>query len=152
MSPRVIRGCALVLLVAACAVARPGVDWARQVDGLRRKADRHIDKGELEDAKKVLDLVFELPRPEGAPTTVLLMDAHFAMGTVHLLAGKADLALRQADAGLALAPSGGQSVFVANLHALRGMSLEELGKPLDAVVDYETAIGVHKALFDEALR
>ena len=63
-----------------------------------------------------------------------------------------NLALRQADAGLALAPSGGQSVFVANLHALRGMSLEELGKPLDAVVDYETAIGVHKALFDEALR
>ena len=139
-------------LLAACAVARPGVDWAREVDGLRPKADPHIDKGELEDAKKVLDLVFELPRPEGSPTAVLLMDAPFETGTVQLLAGKTGLALRQADAGLALALAGEMSVFMANLHALRGMSLEELGKPLDAVVDYEMAIGVHKALFRKALK
>lgn len=142
-----------VVLAAGCAVSTPRTAlqaWAQSVNGLRDSADVHISRRNLPAAEADLRRIFSLSPPsEDAGVAQLLQDAHFALGSVMLLQGRFVDAIAEADAGLKL--TGEQSIFGANLHALRAMALEGQGKPLDALEDYQRALRIHAELFDAAL-
>lgn len=140
----------ILLLLAGCSVRPQVVGWAERVDALRRQADQQIAAGELGEAEATLRRILELPSPgEHTQAEQLVQDTRFALGGIELVRGDPTAALAQADQGLALGSA--RTVFRANLHALRAMSLEALGRPLEAVMDYGSAMAIHKALFDEAL-
>ena len=148
------RSLLVVLLALSCAVQRsePSAEgaWAAAVDRLRHSADASLEARRLDDAEAELRRLLALPAPAGLPRSgELLQDAHFALGRVLLLQRRFELALAEADVGLGLTPE--RTVFRANLHALRAMAWEALGRPTEAVADYEAALQIHKALFDEAL-
>ncbi len=146
---RVLLVALIATLLHSCGAAAPA--WVDRVDALRATADRQVEQARLADAEATLRRIFTLPTPHERPNAdALLRDAHFALGRVLLLQGRAAEALAEADAGLARGRAA--DVFTANLHALRAMSLEALGRELDALADYERAQVIHKALFDAALR
>ena len=139
---------------SGCAVKGVGpantASWAQQVARMRAHADKAVAAEDLATAEAVLRRIFVLPAPtDNARALQLLQDAHFALGSVLYLNGDHDGAAAEADQGLALTDE--PSVFSANLHALRAMSLEAGGRELDALDDYEKALVIHKQLFNEML-
>lgn len=152
MTRQLLMTIGLCAALSSCAVGRPSATarWAKSVDGLRKSADRHVSVGDLKLAEADLRRIFSLAPPQDAPRAYqLLQDAHFALGSVLLLKGQVDEALAEADKGLSLGDD--QSIFGANLHALKGLCKEQKGQPIDALEDYGRALDVHKALFDKAL-
>ncbi|MFT7623195.1 MAG: tetratricopeptide (TPR) repeat protein [Myxococcota bacterium] len=141
----------LCVALVGCAMRPVIVGYAERVDGLRRQADEQLAAGKSAEAEATLERILTLPAPYRDTASVdLQRDARFALGRVLLLDKRPIEALAQADAGLALGPA--DTVFVANLHALRAMCLEALERPLDALMDYGNAMKIHKALFDAELR
>lgn len=79
----------------------------------------------------------------------LQQDEHFTKGRLEYAADDGLSALAEAERGLGLGRA--NTLFVANLHALRGMSLEKSGEPAKAIVDYAFAVAVHRSLYEAAL-
>lgn len=143
--------CALIATSCAVRPARTrAAMWAERVLDLRRSADAHLSAGKVAAAEADLARILELERPGDARVLPLLQDAHFALGSIHFALKRYDRALEEADKGLKV--TDGRSIFAANLHALRAMSLEATGRELDAIEDYQLAIAIHKELFDVTLK
>ncbi len=141
------------LLVVACGgddVAR----WAAEVEGLRSEAAAQRAAGDTAGALETLERAVRsgetVDRGDGA-VRAIRQDAHFALGRLHFDEGRFDRALEQADAGIALSDPKEPTLFAANLHGLRALSLEALGRPAEAITSYEAAQNIHSALFERAL-
>ncbi len=149
-----IASLALLLVVTACE-APPGREesaaaaWTRAITALRASADRAVQDQDLATAEGDLSRALALPAPERLEARLLTQDLHFARGTVHFARRDPAAALASCDAGLAAGPR--DSVFAANLYALRGMVLEATGQALPAAEAYTEALRIHKAHYDAAL-
>ena len=143
----------LAWLAGSCAAPAPHATsvWAERVLDLRRSADDHLSRGQLAAARADLRRILALEPPKGDERSVqLLQDAHFALASIQYGLKRYEQALAETERGLRVTKL--RSIFAANLHALRAMCLEATNKELDAITDYQVAIGIHKELFDAALR
>ena len=117
---------------------------------LRATADANIRQKRLAEAEADLRRILRLPVPKDTPlASQLLQDTDFALATLLLAAGRPEHALAAAKRGLSRSQE--PTVFRANLHAIRAMTLEAMNRPSDALTDYEHAVAIHKQLFDKAL-
>ena len=142
----------LALLVAAVAGCETSMEarWVEDVEELRQQATAARDGGQKDEAIEILGRVFELEPPGGPKAQKILQDAHFALGRLHLTSGRHVDAVAEANAGLAR--SSEESIFRANLLALRGMAHEAAGRRVEAASDYMKAIEIHDVLFKETLQ
>lgn len=149
---RVLLLVALLWVLAACGCSganAPAQRWAASVAELRSDADRALLEGRTDDAVAALKQLLALDAPDVAGVAALLLEARFKLGRAHYLGGDFGAAVDVAERGLGLAT--GDTIFRANLLALRAMGKEALGHTLEAVDSYEAAIRVHRSLFDAAL-
>jgi len=79
----------------------------------------------------------------------VLQDAYARLARFALAQGKAEQALRDADAGLALGEE--PDVFAAALRTIRGRADEALGRDSEAARDYEKAQSIAGTLLEQAL-
>lgn len=151
-----VAGLALVALVACGPACDSGGDTlvaeAKAVQLARAEAAR-LESGDGPAAARVRleEALAQLPDGDGAALTALRQDLRFALGALSLRAGAAPDALAEADRGLALPRTDRPSLFVARLHALRGLALEALGRADEAVAALAEAQAMHARLFDELL-
>ncbi len=141
----------LGLGLGACASEPGTASWARDLEVRRATAEAQTRAGETDAASATLRGILAMEAPEATDprVTSLLADTHFALGSVLMSLGQPGEARVVATRGLALGEAG--EVFTANLHALRAMALEAEGRPLDALTDYEAALAIYTARFEEAL-
>lgn len=98
-----------------------------------------------DDERRVL---VEVSQWESNPIQVR-QDEHFTAGRLHFAAGDAISALAEAERGLGLGRA--NTLFVANLHALRGTAREASGQRAEAIVDYAFSVAVHRSLYEAAV-
>jgi hypothetical protein len=133
-------------------VVGPAAAWAAAVADKHAEADRLIDRGDAEGARRVLASIVEpaaILAGGVAPETrrVLLQDTHFRLARLELDARAPRAAAQQAAQGLAL--GGGEDLFVANLLVARGTAHEALGETKAALDDYDRALRINEALLRE---
>lgn len=162
MSRRSVRGCSplraatlaatwVLLAILGCApeTRGPHAAWADSVGWLRSSADVHLQDGDVAAAALDLKRALALPAPATPEALQLLQDVDFALGSIELLQGRPVDA--EATARRGIARSNEPTVFLANLHALRGFALEALRRPLDAAEAYHAALLIHERLFKDTL-
>jgi len=123
--------------------------YARAVTAARASADEQLHDGRLDETAADLERALAIPRPESDSAKQLAQDVAFALGSVRLAARDTHGAMKAADEGLVLSST--PSVFLANLHALRGMALELSGEAVSAAEAYHDALLIHQRLYDALL-
>jgi tetratricopeptide (TPR) repeat protein len=145
---------ALVAVLGGCSRAPSPMGWSLDVASHHAQADRLIDRGDREGARRLLRAILATaPAVEsgGAADTrrVLLQDTHFRLARLALAAGNASEAAEDADRGLALGGEG--TLFEANLLVVRGAAHEALGQAPAALRDYQRALRINEALLHDTL-
>ncbi len=145
----------LLLLLAAGLLSGCGDGSARWIGEARRAhaaADARLRERDLAGAEGVLRGLVSRPVPEdvaAADGRAVLQDAYARLARLALAQGKAEQALRDADAGLALGEE--PDVFAAALRTIRGRADEALGRDSEAARDYEKAQSIAGTLLEQAL-
>lgn len=144
---------ALFTALTSCSEANTNGDraaaYARAVAAARASADEQLAEGRVHEAIADLERALAIPRPESDAARQLVQDVAFALGSARLATRDPLGALQVADEALVLSST--PSVFLANLHALRGMALELSGQALPAAEAYHEALVIHQRLYDALL-
>ncbi|MBT9555459.1 MAG: hypothetical protein IV100_05480, partial [Myxococcales bacterium] len=144
---------AVVTALTSCSAATTTGDraaaYARAVSAARASADEQLAEGRVDEAIADLERALAIPRPDSDAARQLVQDVAFALGSARLASRDPIGALQAADDALVLSST--PSVFLANLHALRGMALELSGRALPAAEAYHEALVIHQSLYDALL-
>lgn len=140
----------LVLLLVALSCQRGADDgWAERVAEQHAQIDGMLDRGAGAEARALLRTIVERAPAQHPQRRPILQDTHFRLARLALASGEPATAVREADAGLALAD--GADLFSANLLVVRGAAREALGQASGAVSDYERALAINETLLKGAL-
>ena len=129
--------------------ADPVGPWARSVSWLRASANGYLAEQNLAAAESDLRRALAMPVPTDPRAPPLLQDVDFALGSILLARGDARGALEVAERGVKRTRE--PTVFLANLHALQGIALEAMNRPLEAAERYHEALLLHQKLYDALL-
>jgi tetratricopeptide (TPR) repeat protein len=149
---RSVLASAVFAALTSCSPATTGdraAAYARAVSAARASADEQLAEGRVDEAIADLERALAIPRPDTDAAKQLVQDVAFALGSARLASRDPLGALRIADEALVLSST--PSVFLANLHALRGMALELSGQALPAAEAYHQALVIHQSLYDALL-
>jgi len=140
--------------LAGCAGStEPSVSgWLAMADEASARADEALAAGRLDDARRAIRAIVEIPAPGNVAqddARLIVRDAAGRLAEIELLAGRPADALAWTDRGLA----GGaeHDVFSVALLVSRGRAKEALGRELEAVDDYVQAQRIDEALLERAL-
>lgn len=142
-----------VALVGFGACSAPNERWLQSVEAAQRAADAALVAGELSEARAHLSLIAEGDGVEDADAVgvrALRQDAFYQLARLAFAQEDGEVALRCANAGLALGEGG--DLYEANLWIARGQAHELLGDPERAAEDYHRALVLNDALLDVMLR
>jgi tetratricopeptide (TPR) repeat protein len=139
----------LLLLAAVWGCDGAASRWIDQARAANAQADAAGEEGA---ATRALEDLVSRPPPAGVAAQdarAVLQDAWGRLASLALRAGRPEIALRRADAGLLLGE--GRDVFTSSLRILRGRALEALGREAEAAGDYQEAQAILAGLLDEAM-
>jgi tetratricopeptide (TPR) repeat protein len=146
---------AAVAAILLCACAACGDATSQWIDAARA-ANAHADAftavGDRDHAIEALEALVSRRPPAavaGQDVRTVLQDAYGRLAELALRGGRADAALRYADAGLQLGD--GRDLFTSALRTRRGHALEALARDTEAAREYENAQEILEALLQQAI-
>ena len=136
-----------MLFVVACS----GNDWVAEVRAAQERSDQALAAGQLAEADEILTPISDgrmIGEADAEQARAVRQDAFYQRARIAVRQEDGAAAERLADLGLAL---GGDDMFTANLHVVRGQANEMLGRAVEAAADYHRALLINERLLDEVL-